>query len=83
MCLILSIAIVILSQVDEYVIAPLVHARNTHISPLWTLFSIFAGGTLLGVPGIIIAIPAFLTIRTIYRIYIKEEEEETSAEDEV
>ncbi|MBE6129420.1 MAG: AI-2E family transporter [Erysipelotrichaceae bacterium] len=83
MCLILSIAIVILSQVDEYVIAPLVHARNTHISPLWTLFSIFAGGNLLGVPGIIIAIPAFLTIRTIYRIYIKEEEEETSAEDEV
>lgn len=72
-CLILIAAIVILSQVDEYVVAPMVHARNTHVSPLWTLFSIFAGGTFLGIPGIIIALPVFLSCRVIYRIYIKEE----------
>lgn len=62
---ILIIMILILSNVDEYVISPLVHARNTHITPLWALFSIFAGGTLLGAAGIIIAIPAYLSIYTI------------------
>ena len=76
-CLILIAAIVILSQVDEYVVAPMIHARNTHISPLWTLFSIFAGGSFLGIPGIIIALPVFLSCRVLYRIYIKEELPET------
>lgn len=71
---ILLIAIVILSQVDEYLIAPLVHARNTHVSPLMTLFSIYAGGTLLGIPGIIIALPVFLALRTVYRIYFLQQE---------
>lgn len=72
--LILCAAIAVLSQVDEYMIAPLVHARRTHISPLWTLFSIFAGGNLLGIWGIILAIPIFLAARTIYRIWFDEEE---------
>ena len=61
----LIILIVILSNTDEYVISPLVHSRNTHITPLWALFSIFAGSTLLGVTGIIIAIPVYLAIHTI------------------
>ncbi len=66
---ILVAAIAVLSQVDEYMIAPLVHARRTHISPLWSLFSIFAGGNLLGVWGIVLAIPAFLAARTVWHIY--------------
>ena len=63
--------IVVLSFVDEYVIAPLVHSHNTGVTPLWSLFSIFAGGTLFGAVGIIAAIPAYLSIRSIYRILIQ------------
>ncbi|MGM9941404.1 MAG: AI-2E family transporter [Bulleidia sp.] len=63
--------IVVLSFVDEYVIAPLVHSHNTGVTPLWSLFSIFAGGTLFGAVGIIAAIPAFLSIRSIYDIFIR------------
>ena len=80
--LILLAAIAILSQVDEYMIAPLVHARRTHISPLWTLFSIFAGGNLLGVWGIVLAIPVFLALRTVYRIWSGSEEEEGEAKED-
>lgn len=63
--------IMVLSFVDEYVIAPLVHSHNTGVTPLWSLFSIFAGGTLFGAVGIIAAIPAYLSIRSIYRILIQ------------
>lgn len=67
--IILIILIVVLSQVDEYVIAPLVHSHNTSVTPLWALFSIFTGSALLGVLGLIIAIPAYLTIKVIYDRY--------------
>ncbi|MCR5794894.1 MAG: AI-2E family transporter [Solobacterium sp.] len=70
----LIILILILSNTDEYVISPLVHSRNTHITPLWALFSIFAGSTLFGVTGIIIAIPVYLAIHTI--LHMDQEAEE-------
>lgn len=67
--IILIVMICLLSQLDEYVITPMVHSRNLHISPLWALFSIFAGNTVLGIRGIIIAIPCYLAIRVIFRKY--------------
>ncbi len=68
---ILIILIVVLSQVDEYVIAPLVHSHNTSVTPMWALFSIFTFSTLFGIVGLIVAIPAFLSLRVIYLQYRK------------
>ena len=65
----LIVMIMILSNVDEYVISPIVHAKNTNITPLMALFSLFAGSALLGVAGIVIAIPAMLAIRVLIRKY--------------
>ena len=62
----LIILIVVLSQVDEYVIAPLVHSHNTSVTPLWALFSIFAFSGLFGIVGLVIAIPGYLALRVIY-----------------
>lgn len=76
---ILILLIVILSQVDEYVIAPLVHSRNTAVTPLWVLFSIFASSTLFGAIGVIIAIPSYLAIRMIYIKYNTYREEQKHA----
>ena len=73
--LLLITFIMVLSFVDEYVIAPLVHAHNTGVTPLWSLFSIFAGGTLFGAVGIIVAIPVYLSLRAVYRVFIHKEEE--------
>lgn len=61
----LVILIVILSGTDEYVMAPFVHSHNTHVTPLWAIFSVFAGGVLFGSVGVIIAIPVFLALRVI------------------
>ena len=70
--LILLAAIVILSNVDEYVITPILRARTTSVTPLWALFSIYAGGTLFGMVGIVIAIPVYLSIQALLKLYGKD-----------
>ena len=61
----LIVCIMVLSQVDAYVIEPLIHSRNVKISPLWALFSIYAGGVLGGGIGVMIAIPVYLAVRAL------------------
>ena len=43
---------------------------------MWILFSIFASSTLFGVSGFIIAIPMYLIIRTVIRMYLEMDAEE-------
>ena len=62
---ILIICIIVLSQVDAYVIEPLIHSRNVRITPLWALFSIYAGGVLAGGIGVMAAIPVYLAVRAV------------------
>ena len=62
---ILIICICVLSQVDAYVLEPLIHSRNVEITPLWALFSIYAGGILAGGIGVMVAIPVYLAIRAV------------------
>ncbi len=74
---VLLIALIcILAQIDEYVITPMVHSHNLKLSPMWILFSIFASSTLFGVSGFIIAIPVYLIIRTVIRMYLEMDAEE-------
>ena len=65
---ILIICIVALSQVDAYIIEPMIHSRNVKISPIWALFSIYAGGILAGGWGVMLGIPAYLAVRAILRL---------------
>lgn len=68
-------AILIMSGTDEYVMAPFVHSHNTHVTPLWAIFSVFAGGVMFGSFGVVIAIPVFLAIRVVVIRYHDEQEE--------
>ena len=76
----LIIVIAVLATVDGYVISPLVHARKSQIKPLWTLFSVFLGGTILGALGVMLAIPAYMSIREIFRIHRRKVEEQNNEE---
>ena len=72
---ILIICICVLSQVDAYVIEPLIHSRNVRITPLWALFSIYAGGILGGGIGVMVAIPVYLAIRAVAALNREENSE--------
>ncbi|MFV0479118.1 MAG: AI-2E family transporter [Anaerorhabdus sp.] len=67
--IILLVGIVLLSTMDSYVIAPLVHMRGNRIHPLWTLFSVVGCGMLLGGWGIILAVPIYMIGRIIFQYF--------------
>lgn len=67
--IILLIGIVILSNVDNYVISPIVHKKRSALGPLTTLLAIFAGGMIGGVIGIMFSVPVVLAMKTIAEVY--------------
>ena len=56
----------IFPQLDGYLISPKVYGKTNNVNPLITIMVVSIGGTLLGVIGIIIALPIYLLLRTTY-----------------
>ena len=56
-------------NIDSYVISPRVYGKTNSISPLWTIFSIFIGGSLFGFAGILIALPVYIVINRSYHFF--------------
>ena len=63
------IVFAILSLVDSYIINPFVYGKSTDASPIVVIFSVFAGGILFGLLGIIISLPVAIIIITTYNYY--------------
>ncbi len=63
----LLVAFVVIQQIDNLVIQPLVLSRNVALSPLMILLSVLVGGTLFGFVGLLLAVPATAILKvTIY-----------------
>ena len=60
---------IIFPQIDGYFINPRIYGKTNNITPLLTIFAVFAGGVLGGVVGILIALPTTIILRTLYRHY--------------
>lgn len=56
-------------NIDSYVISPKVYGKTNSISPLWTIFSIFIGGSLFGFIGILISLPVYIVINKSYHFF--------------
>ena len=65
-------------NLDGYVISPKVYGKTNNISPLWTIFAVFAGGALYGITGIIIALPLYIIINCALRFYKDDIQEKIS-----
>lgn len=63
------IAFIILSNIDGYLINPLVYGKSNQIHPLIVILSVFAGGILFGMMGIIISLPLSILLITTYKFY--------------
>ena len=59
----------IFPQLDGYVISPKVYGKTNNVNPLITIMVVSIGGSLLGVVGIIAALPIYLLVRTTYEFY--------------
>lgn len=65
----LIVGIMVLSNVDAYVISPMVHEKRSALGPLVTLFAVFAGGVLMGAIGIMISVPFAIAVKTVFEVY--------------
>lgn len=59
----------ILSNIDGYVINPWVYGKTNQVHPIAVILSVFAGGILFGVIGIIISLPVTILLIATYKFY--------------
>lgn len=64
----LALGVLILPNVDSYLISPLVYSKRDKINPLWSLFSFFAASTMFGFVGILLSMPLYFSIRSIIKL---------------
>ena len=63
------IIFIVFSAIDGYLINPLVYGKTNKLNPVLIIISVFAGGVLFGVIGIIISLPLLIIIITTYRFF--------------
>lgn len=74
--LIVLIAYTIYQQIENYVTSPRVFGQTLQLRPVVTLIAILIGGKLLGIVGVLLALPVAAAIPTVAEIWL---EDETSA----
>lgn len=66
------VVFIILSQVDGYVINPLVYGKTNELHPLIVIFAVFACGALMGVLGVMMSLPIAIILITTYTFFKEE-----------
>ena len=59
--------IIVWQRIEDYVVQPLVYGRAVNVSPLVTIISLLVGAELLGILGVLLAIPSAAAIQIILR----------------
>lgn len=67
-------ALAVVQQLDGYLISPRVMGSVTGLTPAVVLVGIYAGARVGGVAGMLLAIPAMLVFRSLYRIFMQKYE---------
>ena len=61
----------LVQQLDGSVVSPRIMGSLTGFSPALVLVGIYAGARLAGVPGMLLALPALMAIRTLFRVFVQ------------
>ena len=59
---------------ENYVLAPAVQSRTMDVHPAVAFVSVVVGGTLLGAPGALLALPATAIIQALLSTYVRRHE---------
>ena len=62
----------LVQQIDNALISPRVMGNLTGFSPAAVLLAVFAGARVGGVAGMLLAVPALLTLRTLFRLALNQ-----------
>ncbi len=68
------IFIVVYQAIENYLLAPRITARTMSLHPAVAFGSAIAGGTLMGVPGALMALPVAATLQAFFSTYMRRHE---------
>ena len=66
------IVFIVFSAVDGYIINPFVYGNSNQVHPLVVIVSVFAGGALFGILGIVISLPVAIIIIATFKFFKKD-----------
>jgi predicted PurR-regulated permease PerM len=66
-----TIVVFVVARVADNVLVPKIMAPHVGVSPIAVMFGVFAGGELLGLPGLILGIPAAAMGKVLWRIFVR------------
>ena len=69
-----AVVLAVVQQLDGMIISPRIMGGLTGLSPASVLLAVFAGSTLSGIGGMLIALPFLMAIRTLFRVYVQKDE---------
>lgn len=68
----LSVGVLIaVQQIDGLILSPRIVGSSTGFSPSTVMIAIFASGAVWGVPGMLVALPVMILIRTCVRVFVE------------
>ena len=67
-------ALILVQQLDGLLISPRIMGSVTGLSPALVLVALFAAARLAGLWGMLLAIPALILFRTLFRVYVQRAE---------
>jgi predicted PurR-regulated permease PerM len=58
-----------MARISDNVLVPKIMGQSVGVSPIASLFAVFAGGELFGIPGLILGIPAAALLKILWRYF--------------
>lgn len=59
-----------MARISDNVLVPKIMGQSVGVSPIASMFAVFAGGELFGIPGLILGIPAAALIKILWRYFV-------------
>jgi predicted PurR-regulated permease PerM len=66
-----SLVIFVVARIADNVLVPKVMSESVGVSPIAVMFSVFAGGELFGIPGLLLGIPAAALIKVLFKFFVQ------------
>lgn len=60
-----SVALLVVQQIDNHIISPNVMGRTVKLHPITVMLALLAGGTIAGIPGMLIVIPSVAAVKIV------------------
>ncbi len=67
--ILVAVILIVLQQIDANIIQPRIVRDNLKVKPFWVLCSVLIGGGILGMVGVLLAVPIAALIKTMFEDY--------------